>query len=62
MLENPNKEILCKYNLKSFEYDIIIARIEPENNIKMIIDAFVKSNVSRKLVVIGNMNTKLAEK
>ena len=58
--EKPNKEILCKYNLKSFEYDIIIARIEPENNIKMIIDAFVKSNVSRKLVVIGNMNTKLA--
>ena len=58
--EKPNKEILCKYNLKSYDYDIIIARIEPENNIKMIIDAFVKSNVSRKLVVIGNMNTKLA--
>ena len=31
-------------------------------NVKTIIDAFVKSNVKRKLVVIGNMNTKLGKK
>jgi glycosyltransferase involved in cell wall biosynthesis len=44
-----------------YEYDMLIARIEPENNIKMIIDAFVSSNVTRKLLVVGNMNTRLGK-
>lgn len=57
--KTPNKDILEEFQLKPFEYDMLMARIEPENNVKMIIDAFVNSNVSRKLLVVGNMNTKL---
>ena len=58
----PNEVILNEFNLIPFKYDLLIARIEPENNVKTIIDAFVKSNTKRKLVVIGNMNTKLGKK
>ena len=62
VFNSPNKVILSEFNLIPFNYDLLIARIEPENNIKTIIDAFVKSNVKRKLLVIGNMNTKLGKK
>ena len=59
VFKSPNEVILNEFNLSPFKYDLLIARIEPENNVKTIIDAFVKSNVKRKLVVVGNMNTKL---
>ena len=58
----PNKVILDEFKLSPFKYDLLIARIEPENNVNLIIDAFVKANTKRKLVVIGNMNTKLGKK
>ena len=62
VFKSPNEVIINEFNLSPFKYDLLVARIEPENNVKTIIDAFVKSNVKRKLVVIGNMNTKLGKK
>ena len=38
----PNEVILDEFKLSPFKYDLLIARIEPENNVKSIIDAFVK--------------------
>ena len=61
VFKKPNEGILDEFNLSAFKYDLLVARIEPENNVKTIIDAFIKSNVKRKLVVIGNMNTKLGK-
>ena len=55
----PSIESLKQFNLEPYTYDMIIARVEPENNVKTIIDGFVDSNVTRKLVVVGNMNTRL---
>ena len=62
IFKSPNESTLSEFKLIPFKYDLLIARIEPENNINMIIDAFIKSCVKRKLVVIGNMNTKLGKK
>ena len=62
IFKSPNESTLSEFKLIPFKYDLLIARIEPENNINTIIDAFVKSCVKRKLVVIGNMNTKLGKK
>ncbi len=62
IFKSPNELILNEFKLIPFKYDLLIARIEPENNINMIIDAYIKSCVKRKLVVIGNMNTKLGKK
>ena len=47
--------------LTPHEYYLIIARIEPENNIKMIIDGYRKSKeyLDKPLVVVGKMTTKL---
>ena len=59
--KTPNRNVLDDFHLMPYEYDMLIARIEPENNIKMIIDAFVSSNVTRKLLVVGNMNTRLGK-
>lgn len=41
-------------------YYLIIARLEPENNIEVIIDGFIRSNAqsNKKLIVIGNHATK----
>lgn len=60
--EHTCQSHLDKYNLMTFEYDILVARIEPENNVETIIKGFIATNVSRKLVVVGSLNTALAKK
>lgn len=57
IMKNPDSNILRKYNLKEYNYDIVIARMEPENNIEMILEGYVKSNKERKIVVVGSLNT-----
>jgi glycosyltransferase involved in cell wall biosynthesis len=37
---------------------MLIARLEPENNIETVLDGVVKSNLSRPFLVIGNYDTK----
>lgn len=37
------------------EYFVIVARLEPENNIDLMLEAFVKSGVNKKCVVIGGL-------
>jgi rhamnosyltransferase len=39
-------------------YWLAVARLEPENNIHVIVQAFLKSNSKRKLVIIGNFSSK----
>ena len=57
IMKNPDANILRKYNLKEYNYDIVIARMEPENNIEMILEGYVKSQKERKIVVVGSLNT-----
>jgi len=61
VFQHPNKTYLNEFKLKPYGYDMLVARIEPENNIATIINAFINSKVSRNLLVIGNMNTKLGK-
>ena len=37
---------------------MVICRIEPENNIRMIIEGYLKSNSGFPLIIIGNTNTR----
>jgi rhamnosyltransferase len=39
-------------------YWLTVARLEPENNIHTIIQAFLKSNSNKKMVIIGNFSSK----
>ena len=40
------------------DYWLVVARLEPENNIHVIVQSFLKSNSNRKLVIIGNFSGK----
>lgn len=52
-----------KYGLKAGEYYLLIARMEPENNVEMAIKGYLASDENKKpnakpLVVVGKMTTK----
>lgn len=42
-----------KYNLKKDDYILYLARIVPEKRLDLLIDAFKKTNTSKKLVIAG---------
>ena len=54
-----NVEYLKEYGLKPEEYYILIARLEPENNIVMAIEGYLHSreNGRRPLIIVGKTNT-----
>jgi glycosyltransferase involved in cell wall biosynthesis len=49
---------LDQYNLKPFEYFLLIARMEPENNIEMVINGYLESGHRYPLFIIGNTDNK----
>lgn len=53
--------ILAEYDVTSNQYNILIARLEPENNIEMILDGVVSSTCDKKMLVIGKHQTKFGE-
>ncbi len=50
--------VLNQYALKPYQYFLLIARMEPENNIEMILDGYVKSKSTLPFYVIGNIENK----
>ena len=55
-------ELICKeYNVKKYNYDMLIARLEPENNIETILDGVAASKNKRDFLVIGNHATKYGQ-
>ncbi len=58
-LWNPSKlkEISSDNNLTSLEnnsYYLVVARLEPENNIHVIVEGFLLSNTTKKVIIVGN--------
>jgi hypothetical protein len=58
VFENPDSKVLKDYNLSEFGYDVLIARLEPENSIEIILDGVAQANTNRPFLVIGNHDTK----
>lgn len=56
-MATPSESMLEAYHLTPRNYDLVIARMEPENNIKMILDAYLLSDRKRELVLIGKTDT-----
>ncbi|WP_240614779.1 DUF1972 domain-containing protein [Polaribacter filamentus] len=52
-----DESVLAKYNLEKLNYNMLIARIEPENNIETILDGVVLSEITSPFLVIGNYNS-----
>ena len=59
--ENPDNAVLSEYKLKEFGYDMLIARLEPENNVETILDGVKNSGTIRTFLVIGKHETKFGD-
>lgn len=55
--ENPDESVLSQYQVNKGEYGMVIARMEAENNIDMTLSGFSASQVTSKLLVVGNLTT-----
>ncbi|OOQ57916.1 DUF1972 domain-containing protein [Mucilaginibacter pedocola] len=56
LFDEPNLACLEEYNVEPYNYDILIARMEPENSIEMILDGHALAQTNRKFLVVGNTN------
>ena len=55
MIKSVRKQILNKFSLKENDYYLIVGRLIPDNNSKLIIDGFLKSNSNKKIVIVGDV-------
>lgn len=60
--QKQDSELFAKLKLKSGKYSMLIARMEPENNIETILDGFEKSSVDQPFIVIGNPENKFGKR
>src|SRR5690606_35692448 len=56
VFKKPNNEVLSKYNVETNKYCVIIARLEPENNIATILEGYHQSDTSYSLIIFGSLN------
>lgn len=61
VFENEDEKVLLDYNLQEYDYNMLIARLEPENNIEPILDGVVLSSLEKPFLVIGKHETKFGE-
>lgn len=57
IFKDPNPEILKKYAVEPGEYNLMVARLEPENNLETILGGVQKSASQKVTLVIGNHET-----
>ena len=53
-----DENLLSEYNLQKKQYFLLMSRMEPENNVEMILDGFRQSESNIKFVVIGNTSNR----
>ena len=53
-IKKPSRDCLSQYGINKEEYLLSIARLEPENNLEMMFDAYIESKISIPYFVIGN--------
>ena len=56
IISDKKPEIVEKYNLKPGEYCLVACRMEPENNIDIIIREYCRTSIPKKLVIAGGAN------
>ena len=55
MIDNEKSKVLEKFNLINKEYYLIVGRLIPDNNSKLIIESFLKSNSNKVIVLVGDV-------
>jgi len=54
IFKDEDESKITNFNVEPFQYMLLIARLEPENNIETIIKGVLESNSSKPLLIIGN--------
>ncbi|WP_286767980.1 MULTISPECIES: DUF1972 domain-containing protein [Sphingobacterium] len=57
VFKNPSAQVLDEFNLDLYNYDLLIARLEPENSIEIILEGVNMANHNRPFLVIGKNET-----
>ncbi len=60
--KDPDPGILAKYNVDPGGYNLLVARLEPENNLEIILNGVLKSRSERLFLVVGNHETPYGQK
>ncbi|WP_456400763.1 DUF1972 domain-containing protein [Persephonella sp.] len=60
LFNDPDQKFLEEYKLEHFRYYMLVARLEPENNIEIILDGYLLSDMSEPFVVVGGLGNKYA--
>ena len=55
MMKTIKSIVLEKFNLVKKDYYLIVGRLIPDNNSKLIIEGFIKSNSQKKIVIVGDV-------
>jgi glycosyltransferase involved in cell wall biosynthesis len=53
--KTKNPELITTWGVKQREYYLVVGRLIPDNNADLIIRGFLKSNSSKKLVIVGDV-------
>ncbi|SFN76510.1 DUF1972 domain-containing protein [Salegentibacter flavus] len=61
LFTKPDESFLEQYNLLPNNYDMLVARLEPENSIEIILDGVAKAAGDRPFLVVGKHETKFGE-
>ncbi len=61
VVESFDESTCSEYGVEKYNYDMLIARLEPENSIEVILDGVARSKAKRKFLVIGKHETKYGE-
>ncbi len=61
LVDNYDDNYLTEYGLKERQYNMLIARLEPENSIEVILDGVVLSQKDEPFLVVGNHLTEYGE-
>jgi len=57
LFDKPDFSVIKDYDLTEHRYYLVIARIEPENNIEIILRGYVAADVKIPIVIVGPRNT-----
>lgn len=57
LFEQADETGLQEYQLTPYQYDMLIARLEPENSIEIILDGVAKAKLNRPFLVVGKHET-----
>ena len=59
---DPDPGLLKKFSVNPFEYSMLVARMEPENNIETIIKGFLEADQNEYLLIVGNPSNAFGKK